>query len=49
MKTTAVIAHPGHDHYKLDEKSGLWLPVALVGALITLAILMQVIRTWRRS
>jgi hypothetical protein len=49
MNALAALAHPGHEHFKLDEKSGLWLPLAVVGVLVTLAILAQVLRTWRRQ
>lgn len=50
VNAIVAIAHPGHDHFKLDDKSGLWLwlPIALVGVLVTL-MLVQVLRTWRRQ
>lgn len=45
----AFAAHPGHDGFKLDTKSGLWLPIAMIGAVVTLVMLVHALRTWRRS
>jgi len=48
MNALAALAHPGHEHFKLDEQSGLWLPVVFAGVLITLAILTQFIRSLKQ-